>query len=211
MLRNLALVTVVGCVAALSSPAAAGNAAQTWSLPLVGSSAPLWSSATPVATGNRQAKGAADPLLPAGSGWAVAPPVAADAPLPRASKTLEELRRQFASVRDDELKGLRGGFAGLAFSVFFNGTVDSLGTQNGTLDVNVNAPAPTVTTTDTQVQIQTVIGNFQGASGIFQIASVPGNFNVVNNNLFVQLAIFEVMNANDIPALQSLLSSGFGN
>ena len=193
MLRNLALVTIVGCVAALSSPAAAGNAAQTWSLPLVGSSAP--------------------PLL-AGLGWAVAPPVAADAALPRASKQLDELRRQFASVRDDELKGLRGGFAGLAFSVFFNGTVDSLGNQNGTLDVNTNvgAPAPTVTTTDTQVQIQTVIGNFQGASGIFQIAEVPGNFNVVNNNLFVQLAIFEVTNAADIPALTSLLTGGgFGN
>jgi len=61
------------------------------------------------------------------------------------------------------------------------------------------------------VQIQTVIGNFQGATGIFQIADVPGNFNVVNNNLFVQLAIFEVTNAADIPALQSLLTGGFGN
>ncbi len=40
-----------------------------------------------------------------------------------------------------------------------------------------------------QVQIQTVIGNFVGTTGVFQIVQVPGNFNIVNANLFVQIFV----------------------
>ncbi len=112
-------------------------------------------------------------------------------------------------MMDEELGELRGGFAGLAFSVFFSGTFDSLGNATGTLEVdttgNFDAPDPVVTVTDTEVQITTVIGDFQGANGIFQIASVPGSFNVVNNNLFIQIAIINVLNGAQVPTLQSLL------
>ena len=114
-------------------------------------------------------------------------------------------------MTDDELVELRGGFAGLAFSVFFNGTFDSLGNATGTLEVDTtgefDAPAPEVTVTDTNVLISAVIGEFQGASGIFQIAQVPGSFNIVNNNMFIQIAIINVLNGVDIPTLWSLLSS----
>ncbi len=113
-------------------------------------------------------------------------------------------------MTDEEMGELRGGFAGLAFSVFFSGTFDSLGNATGTLEVDTTgtfgtAPDPVVTVTDTEVQISTVIGDFQGASGIFQIASVPGSFNIVNNNLFIQIAIINVLNGAAIPTLQSLL------
>lgn len=115
-------------------------------------------------------------------------------------------------MTDDELGELRGGFVGLAFSVFFNGTFDSLGNATGNLEVNTNGavggPAPVVTVTDTNVQISAVVGEFQGASGIFQIAQVPGSFNVVNNNMFIQIAIINVLNGTDIPSLQSLLNAG---
>ncbi|MGE0748332.1 MAG: hypothetical protein AB7K86_23930, partial [Rhodospirillales bacterium] len=68
------------------------------------------------------------------------------------------------------------------------------------------APAPNYSVGNNgDVQIQTVIGNFQGASGIFQIAQVPGNFNVVNNNLFVQVNILQ--DASSLPSLPSLLNA----
>lgn len=115
-------------------------------------------------------------------------------------------------MTDGELGELRGGFAGLAFSVFFSGTFDSLGNATGTLDVDTTGtfdePAPEVTVTDTNVLITAVVGEFQGASGIFLINQVPGSFNVVNLNMFIQISIINVLNGADAPSLQSLLSSG---
>jgi hypothetical protein len=55
-----------------------------------------------------------------------------------------------------------------------------------------------------EVKISTSIGNFNGASGIFQIAQVPGNFNVVHNQLFVQIAVVNVLNGSPVPSLASL-------
>lgn len=112
-------------------------------------------------------------------------------------------------ISDGEMSKLRGGFDGIAFSVFFNGTIDSLGNATGQLfssgTPNTNAPPPNVTTSDGTVHISSLVGNFQGANGIFQIAQVPGNFNVVNNQLFVQVAIFNVLNPTLIPNLATLL------
>lgn len=88
-----------------------------------------------------------------------------------------------------EMADLRGGFRGIAFSAFV--TVENLTTDlSGTL--STGAPPPSVTATNDQVQIQTVVGNFVGTSGIFQIAQVPGDFNIVNNNLFVQIFVGEL-------------------
>lgn len=116
-------------------------------------------------------------------------------------------------MTDGELGELRGGFAGLAFSVFFNGTFDSLGNATGTLDVDTtgtfDGPAPEVTIDGTSAQISAVIGNFQGASGFFVINQVPGSFNVVNATMIIQISIINVLNGTDIPSLQSLLSFGF--
>ena len=59
-------------------------------------------------------------------------------------------------------------------------------------------PAPTFGISDGQVNIQTHIGEFQGASGIFQIAQVPGNFNVVNQNMFIQINLVEPSSVGQI-------------
>jgi hypothetical protein len=116
-------------------------------------------------------------------------------------------------VDDSVLAGKRGAFNGISFSVLFNGTFDHNNVANGDLLVNTNAnttptlaPAPNVQVgSNGDVQIQTVIGNFQGATGVFQIAQVPGNFNVVNNNLFVQVNILQ--DASSLPSLPSLLNA----
>ena len=72
----------------------------------------------------------------------------------------------------------------------------------GTLPLPV--PQPTIRVEEGQVRIMTSLGNFNGASGIFQIAQVPGNFNVVHNQLFVQIAVVNVVGGSRIPNLASL-------
>jgi hypothetical protein len=38
------------------------------------------------------------------------------------------------------------------------------------------------------------VGDFQGASGVFQIIQSPGSYNVLNNNLWVAVTIVNVTN-----------------
>lgn len=101
------------------------------------------------------------------------------------------------ALPDDQISEVRGGVGGLDFSMFFSGHVDSLGQAEGQLLAGSNGvavPEPTFGISDGQVNIQTHIGDFQGASGIFQIAQVPGNFNVVNQNMFIQINLVEPNN-----------------
>jgi hypothetical protein len=110
-------------------------------------------------------------------------------------------------LSDTELDGMRGGIGGMAFSVFFAGFVDRLGNVEGQLTNGVPAPPPNVNVTPTgDVMIQTVIGGFEGASGIFQIAQVPGDFNIVHNNLFIQINL-GVAPSPAIPNLSTLFRS----
>lgn len=111
-------------------------------------------------------------------------------------------------LSDGEMGELRGGFDGIAFSVFFTGTVDSLGNSSISSGTTTGGtvPPPSVTTSNGNVSISTVVGNFQGANGIFQIAQVPGSFNVVNNNLFIQVALINVTNQSQLTSLGSLLT-----
>ena len=116
-------------------------------------------------------------------------------------------------LSETEMAEMRGGFNGLAFSVFFTGFYDKLGNVAGNLNVDnggattptpMVAPQPTIAQENGEVKISTNIGNFNGASGIFQIAQVPGNFNVVHNQLFVQIAVVNVLNGSSVPSLASL-------
>ncbi len=143
---------------------------------------------------------------------------------PAASADLAEIESWAVAMRDGELAEQRGGFAGLALSVWFSAFVDNLGNASGqaTVDADgnivvtagdgttVTASDPTLSPTGTSnVNISTVIGDFGGpASGFFQIAQVPGSFNVVNNNMFVQLAIINVTDQIDLATLQSMLTAG---
>lgn len=112
------------------------------------------------------------------------------------------------ALREQDMGELRGGYAGLAFSVFFNGSFHNNGAETGFLDVSTNgsspAPSGAFSSGDGEVRISASIGEFGGASGIFQIAQVPGNFNVVNNNLFVQIALINLVEGSQMPSLQSL-------
>ncbi len=111
-------------------------------------------------------------------------------------------------MTDEELGELRGGFAGLAFSVFFSGTFDSLGNATGTLEVDTTGtfgapPDPVVTVTDTQVTVTASVGSFQDFTGVGLFTLVPGNFNVVNTTVIFEIVIINVLNGAEIPALLS--------
>ncbi len=109
-------------------------------------------------------------------------------PISTMAGTLDLMPRQSWArpLAESEISELRGGFRGIAFSAFV--TVANLRNDlSGT--INASAEPPIITTNNDQVQIQTVVGSFVGASGIFQIAQVPGDFNIVNNNLFIQIFV----------------------
>ena len=114
-------------------------------------------------------------------------------------------------VSDRELGTMRGGFGGLAFSVAFTGTVDNVGNVQGFLAVDPGAtqaaPPPTFSNSDGQVHIQTSIGDFQGFSGILNVVQVPGSMNVVNNNLFIQIAVVNLTNTSTLPPLSTIFGT----
>jgi len=126
--------------------------------------------------------------------------------------TLTQMAAWAKPLNDQEMGELRGGFGGVAFNVVFGGTIEHLA-DPGTGANGVNgAPDPTVTQSNGMVNIQTAVGNFNGASGVFQIANLDhSNFNVINQNLFVQVAIIDVANAASIPTIQNLLNGAFHN
>lgn len=126
-------------------------------------------------------------------------------------------------LSDTELGRMRGGFFGIAFSVFFQGFFDNLGNVAGRLTVNTGGattstdstttsangtstltPPPNFSVENEQVRVSTAVGGFNGASGIFQLTQVPGSFNIVHNNLFVQIIVINALNAA-VPNLSSML------
>lgn len=117
-------------------------------------------------------------------------------------------------LSDEALDRVRGGFAGVAFSVFFTTHVMSPADFDGTLTVQTSSDggsgAPPVdpfsNARDGGVRIATIAGsNFHGASGLFVLTQVPGNNNVVLTNLNIQIAIINAPSVAAIPSLASLL------
>jgi len=126
-----------------------------------------------------------------------------------APAVLTEMVAWAEPLSDNEMGELRGGFAGFAFNVIMSGTIENL-TNPGSGTGVTGAPPPGVTMGDGVVNVQTAIGSFNGASGVFQIANLENsNFNVINQNLFVQIAIIDVANTASIPTIQSLLDGTF--
>ncbi len=116
---------------------------------------------------------------------------------------------RWTALNENDMAGERGAFNGLDFSVIFSGSIQPNSNPTGSLVVNgPPAPAPSLADVNVgsngDVTIQTVVGNLNGASGIFQITQVPGDFNIVNNNLFVQINVVQDLAA--APGLQSVLS-----
>ncbi|MEJ5377663.1 MAG: hypothetical protein WHX93_13895 [bacterium] len=121
-------------------------------------------------------------------------------------------------LTDDELNQYRGGYSGFYFGVSFTGYWNSLGQMSGTLvsnggiiiqDPNFQLPPgaqPGGSISGDGVSIQSYVGNFNGASGIFQIIQSPGSFNVIQNNLVVQITLVNVANQGALSNLRNLLN-----
>ena len=94
-------------------------------------------------------------------------------------------------VSDDEMADLRGGFNGLAFNIAFSGFIDSLGNVNGNFAYGPDGifPAEPPEFPNGDAYISTQIGNFQGFNGVAQIVVAPGDFNFIQNNLFIQIVM----------------------
>ena len=139
---------------------------------------------------------------------AIATPAIAGEVTAKAPGLLADVAAWAKPLDDKEMGELRGGFAGFAFNVIMSGTIAEL-TNTGTSGVT-GAPPPNVTTSNGMVNIQTAIGSFNGASGVFQIANLENSsYNVINQNLFVQIALIDVANTASIPTIQSLLNGTF--
>jgi hypothetical protein len=116
-------------------------------------------------------------------------------------------------LADEDLDGMRGGMAGVAFSVFFTTFVTSPTDLGSTLAVQTpgSAGGPPVDPStfsnvqDGQVRVATIAGsNFQGASGLFVLTQVPGSNNVVLTSVNIQIAIINVPSVAAIPSLATL-------
>lgn len=139
--------------------------------------------------------------------FGVAPSVRAEDPLGK----LAGIEGVGKPIPDTELGDMRGkGFGGIAVRILFEAFVDSQGNVNSNLEVedgNPNGTPSIFTGTGTgDVKILAQIGDFNDASGIFQIIQVPGSGNNVTNNLYIQIAIINVLSGADpvgvsIPAL----------
>jgi hypothetical protein len=118
-------------------------------------------------------------------------------------------------LSDEALGGMRGGLAGVAFSVFFTTHVTSQADFGATFAVQPSTgagsgappvdPSTISNNQNGQVRIATIAGsNFQGASGLFVLTQVPGSNNVVLTSVNIQIAIINVPNTAAIPSLATL-------
>lgn len=124
----------------------------------------------------------------------------------KAVPELAALGGEAEPLTSGEMAGLRGGYNGLAFRVVFEGFVDSNGNQDYTLNTtDSSTPQSDVTVTqgDGQVSLTASVGGFAGASGVFQVTQIPGSFNVVRNNLYVQLFLLN-SDLTQIPSLTNI-------
>ncbi len=122
-------------------------------------------------------------------------------------------------LADQELDQMRGGYSGFFFGIQFGGCWDNVGNVSGSLVYGGNGqsgpPAlPSGLTLtgngsssepNTGAAIQAYVGNFQGASGIFQISQSPGSNNIIQNNLTVQITLIRVATQAAVPDLMSHL------
>jgi hypothetical protein len=103
-------------------------------------------------------------------------------------------------LTDRELNEIRGGYlGGFAFGISFTGSWDTSGQMTGSIVYSDTGNLPPSGSAAGEVAgngftIQAYVGDFQGASGVFQIIQSPGSYNVLNNNLWVAVTIVNVTN-----------------
>lgn len=97
---------------------------------------------------------------------------------------------QFEAMADSDMAQARGGYRGVSFGVYFNGSVSANGATGDLPD------GMSVTQTgDNRVQLQAALGDLGGAAGLFQFTNVVGDMNVVNNSI-----VINVMVVPDLPS-----------
>lgn len=113
------------------------------------------------------------------------------------------------TLADSELAELRGGFAGFSFSAALSVFITNLqGDLAGSVETNGSDPVVTGETTanvsNGQVSITTYVGGVSDFSGVLNIVSVPGSFNVVSSILNVNIALVTVADGAQVPNMQQL-------
>jgi hypothetical protein len=89
-------------------------------------------------------------------------------------------------IPDAELKDLRGTGPGIAFDISVTGSIDNLGDLPGSLTAPPDGFGLSVS--NGVASITTQIGGING-NGIFIFNQVPGNLNVINTTVVVNVAI----------------------
>lgn len=153
-----------------------------------------------MAASDRRASAAADqPNLGAAEGGtlAYAPALAWAKPLPEAA-----------------LSNMRGGYRGIAFSASFNAFVEPGTGMTATPDAvfkGAKGGVPsTISTPRGQVYLGASIGELGGGStGIFQVSQAVGDNISINNNLLVQIDVFNIVDNGQAPDVRGLLDSTF--
>lgn len=112
------------------------------------------------------------------------------------------------TLAEGEMAEMRGGFAGFAFSAALQVFIQNLqGDLTGTAFTSGSDPVQTGQTQanfqNGQVSISTFVGGVQDFSGILNVVSVPGSFNVVNSILNVNIALVTT-NGGQLPNMQQL-------
>jgi hypothetical protein len=114
-------------------------------------------------------------------------------------------------LTDRELDEIRGGYmGGFAFGISFTGSWDTTGQLTGSLVYSGTGTLPPPGNAAGQVSgngfsVQAYVGDFQGASGVFQIIQSPGSFNVLNNNMWVAVTIVNVANESAFQKIWPLI------
>lgn len=127
-------------------------------------------------------------------------------------------------LTDAQLDQIRGGLGGFHFGLSFGGFFDRLGNVSGKIfSANENLPSeliePVVATMASDVDTSTTVpanlesvsvpganisayvGNFDGASGIFQISQSPGSYNVITNTMTINISIFNFSSESQASAM----------
>lgn len=107
------------------------------------------------------------------------------------------------ALSESELDDMRGGYTGVYFTITFKGFWDTLGNMSATLDYSGNAPQGAIASSSTgdAVNVHASVGEdaFGNSRGIFLITQVPGNQNIVQAAIVIDLTILNIFDSSIQP------------
>lgn len=123
--------------------------------------------------------------------WVIAGLVAAAVPVGAASAgNLDAMPKGdwVKKLNAVEMKDLRGAGFGIAFDIAISGSIENISDLIGTPGLTSPPPGFDLSVSNGIASVTTAIGGING-NGIFVFNQIPGNFNVVNTNVIVNVAI----------------------